>query len=39
LSGELQWENIGLSYLYAAIALAFGTWVYRRLVNGFAEVV
>jgi lipopolysaccharide transport system permease protein len=39
LSGELQWENIGLSYLYAAIALAFGTWVYRRLVHGFAEVI
>jgi lipopolysaccharide transport system permease protein len=39
LSGELQWENIGLSYLYAAIALAFGTWVYRRLVDGFAEVI
>ena len=39
LSNELQWENVGLIYLYAAIALAFGTVVYRRLVHGFAEVI
>jgi lipopolysaccharide transport system permease protein len=39
LDNELQWGNVGLVYLYAAIALAFGTVVYRRLVHGFAEVI
>jgi len=39
LDNELQWGNVGLAYLYAAIALALGTLVYRRLVNGFAEVL
>jgi len=39
LDNELQWGNIGLVYLYAAIALVFGISVYRRLVHGFAEVI
>jgi lipopolysaccharide transport system permease protein len=39
LANELQWSNIGLTYLYAAIALVLGIWVYRKLVNGFAEVI
>jgi lipopolysaccharide transport system permease protein len=39
LANELQWNNIGLSYLYAAIALVLGIWVYRKLVDGFAEVI
>jgi lipopolysaccharide transport system permease protein len=39
LANEVQWGNIGLTYLYAAIALAIGTWVYRKLVHGFAEVI
>lgn len=39
LDNEVQWENIGLIYVYAAIALALGTVVYRRLVHGFAEVI
>jgi lipopolysaccharide transport system permease protein len=39
LSNELQWGNIGLAYLYAAIALSAGILVYRRLVHGFAELI
>jgi len=39
LSNELQWNNIGLTYLYAIVALVFGTLIYRKLVHGFAEVV
>lgn len=39
LRDELQWGNIGLTYIYAAIALAVGTLVYRKLVDGFAEVI
>jgi lipopolysaccharide transport system permease protein len=39
LANELQWSNIGLTYLYAAIALVLGIWVYRKLVNRFAEVI
>ena len=39
LRNELQWGNIGLTYLYAAVALVFGISVYRRLVDGFAEVI
>jgi lipopolysaccharide transport system permease protein len=39
LSNTLQWQNIRLAYLYAAVALLIGTLVYRRLVNRFAEVI
>ncbi|MGP9813732.1 ABC transporter permease [Rhodopseudomonas sp. NSM] len=39
LNGTLQWGNIGLAYLYAAIAMAFGILIYRALVDRFAEVI
>jgi lipopolysaccharide transport system permease protein len=39
LDNTVQWENVGLAYLYAAIALGIGIPVYRRLVHGFAEVI
>jgi lipopolysaccharide transport system permease protein len=39
LANDLQWVNIELTYLYAGIALVIGTFVYRRLVHGFAEVI
>ncbi len=39
LNGELQWNNVGLTYLYAAVAITIGTLVYRKLVDRFAEVI
>jgi lipopolysaccharide transport system permease protein len=39
LKGVVQWGNVGLAYLYAAIAMALGVWIYRALVNRFAEVI
>ncbi|KIZ45454.1 ABC transporter [Rhodopseudomonas palustris] len=39
LKGTVQWGDVGLAYLYAAIAMAFGIWIYRALVDRFAEVI
>lgn len=39
LKNTLQWDNIGLAYLYAGIAMAIGIFVYRKLVYRFAEVI
>jgi len=39
LSDELQWGNIALAYIYAAIALLIGSLIYRKLVDSFAEVI
>ena len=39
LSNQIDWGYVGLTYLYAAIALAVGTLIYRGLVNSFAEVI
>lgn len=39
LHGTLQWWSIGQVYLLAALSLAFGIFIYRRLVSRFAEVL
>lgn len=39
MKNTLQWDNIGLAYVYAAIAMAIGVVVYRKLVHRFAEVI
>jgi lipopolysaccharide transport system permease protein len=39
LDGELAWPGLGLTYLYALIALGVGSVVYRKLSWKFAEVV
>jgi lipopolysaccharide transport system permease protein len=39
LKNTLHWDNIALAYLYAAIAMAIGVFVYRKLVHRFAEVI
>uniref|UniRef100_E6VMZ4 Transport permease protein n=1 Tax=Rhodopseudomonas palustris (strain DX-1) TaxID=652103 RepID=E6VMZ4_RHOPX len=35
----IDWHNIGLAYVYGAVAMAIGVFVYRRLVHRFAEVI
>lgn len=39
MKNTVQWENIGIAYLYAAIAMILGIYVYRKLVHRFAEVI
>ncbi|WP_415914756.1 ABC transporter permease [Rhodopseudomonas palustris] len=39
LKNEVQWGNIELCYIYAAIALVIGSLIYRKLSPGFAEVI
>ncbi|NVO15246.1 MAG: ABC transporter permease [Rhodoplanes sp.] len=39
LNSTLQWSSIGRVYLLAALSLAFGIFIYRRLVSRFAEVL
>lgn len=39
MKSVIDWGNIGIAYLYAAVAMAIGIFVYRRLVHRFAEVI
>jgi lipopolysaccharide transport system permease protein len=39
LSGDLNWHNIAVGYLYAILVFAIGTAVYTKLSWKFAEVV
>ncbi len=39
LSGSLEWSFLALTYVYAAIAVAVGSLIYRKLSWKFAEVV
>jgi lipopolysaccharide transport system permease protein len=39
MKDTMQWHNIGIVYLYAAIAMVLGIYVYRKLVHRFAEVI
>lgn len=39
LNDTLQWGNIGLAYLYAAVTMTLGILIYRALVDRFAEVI
>jgi lipopolysaccharide transport system permease protein len=39
LDGVVRWSSVGAAYAYAAIAVMFGAWVYRRLSSRFAEAI
>lgn len=39
MKGIIMWRDIGIVYLYAAIAMVIGIYVYRKLVHRFAEVI
>lgn len=39
LSGNLDWSIITVSYFYSLLSLGFGSWLYRKLSDKFAEVV
>lgn len=39
LKNTLLWHEIGLAYVYAAVAMVIGVAVYRKLVDRFAEVI
>ncbi len=39
MKDTVPWRDIGIAYVYAAIAMVIGIIVYRRLANRFAEVI
>ena len=39
MKGLILWHEIGIVYLYAAVAMLIGIFVYRRLAHRFAEVI
>jgi lipopolysaccharide transport system permease protein len=39
LEAVVPWSSVGVAYVYAAIAMMLGIWVYRRLSSRFAEAI